>query len=157
MRVWQLKSISEKRGYYHELKPTLPSNTVALILVCVLSYLYSTLVGRTRSSVECPRRFFHSDREILHTSSMRPCKDLTYPMFFFVLVSRDFWSVEIFRKIWTTFKLSPNIFGKKKKKRKTPEGQTSGWACRTHTSICKIAGPISQKRRGHYLDFCASK
>ena len=36
---------------------------------------------------ECPRRFFDLDREIVHTSYMCPCKELTRCFFFFFCLS----------------------------------------------------------------------
>ena len=49
---------------------------------------------------ECPRRFFGSHSEILHTSSMCPCEVLTRCVC--ALYLPHFLPVEIFRKKWTT-------------------------------------------------------
>ena len=61
---------------------------------------------------ECTRRFFISDREILHVFNLcalqRP-----HPMFCFFLLP-DFSSVKILRKMWTTL---AQFFSAKKEKR----------------------------------------
>ena len=107
---------------------------------------------------QSPRRFFASDREMLHASSMSPYEDLTYVRVrnvLFTFFLHNFSLVKIIWEIWNS--LDPiytvgwgcgliclNYFNcaffgdtirrkkKKKRKRNPPGGQGSGWTCRTH-------------------------
>ena len=60
---------------------------------------------------ECPCRFFDSDRELLHTSSMCPCENLTRCLFFCLI----FRQLRFFGKCGPP---QPNIFLQKQEKKK---------------------------------------
>ena len=76
------------------------------------------LKARNEFPGECPRRFYDSDREILHASSMCPCEDLPCLILFiyFCLIFRQ---LDFFGKIWTT--LETKSFRRKNQKETPPE------------------------------------
>ena len=95
---------------------------------------------------QCPRRFWVSDPEILHTCLMCPCRAFD-ECFSFLFFARYL----IFCIFWKYLGLKgPHIYGRKRKKKNIRKRLVSD------KRVCKVTRSSSQKRRGH-LDFCAVK
>ena len=95
--------------------------------------------------VQCPRRFWEMDPEILHTRLMCPCRAFTKGIFLFFFVFsleiEDPFKIQISQKMQ-----KPKHLAKKKRKNSNSKRLGKGIL----NTLCKISGSISQKRRGHW-------
>ena len=96
----------------------------------------SSKKAKTYFPAECPRRFFDSDRQNLHTSSMCRCKDLT--CHFFEGGGWFFSQLRFFEKFGSP---RANRFRRKKEKKEPPEVRPRDG----HVGdVCKKSGFISK-------------